>query len=144
MNFSVLSSLQLRAVIHIYLSINNCVTLAITRPGVQQCKAQGLVLSSSGSDSGSQALRHPGTQAHSGSDSGSVSQNNEHVPRNEISRKRIHSDSEETDGPLRKKIKDSRDENAEFIAQAIECNYEGVDDLRRELEQGLKTIKQKA
>ena len=87
-----------------------------------------------------QAHSGSGTQAHSGS----VSQNNEHVPRNEISRKRIHSDSEETDGPLRKKIKDSRDENAEFIAQAIECNYEGVDDLRRELEQGLKTIKQKA
>ena len=73
-----------------------------------------------------------------------VSQNSGHVPRNEISRKRIHSDSEETDGPLRKKIKDSRDENAEFIAQAMECNYEGVDELRRELKQGLKTIKQVA
>ena len=36
------------------------------------------------------------------------------------------------------------DENAEFIAQAMECNYEGVDELRRELEQGLKTIKQEA
>ena len=36
------------------------------------------------------------------------------------------------------------DENAEFIAQAMEYNYEGVDDLRRELEQGLKTIKQEA
>ena len=43
-----------------------------------------------------------------------------------------------------KKIIDSRDENAEFIAQAMECNYEGVDELRRELEQGLKTIKQEA
>ena len=27
------------------------------------------------------------------------------------------------------------DENAEFIAQAMEGNYEGVDELRRELEQ---------
>ena len=80
------------------------------------------------------------TQAHSGSDSGSVSQNNEHVPRNEISRKRIHSNSEETDGSLRKKIKDSREENAEFIAQAMECNYEGVDELRRELEKVLKQL----
>ena len=26
----------------------------------------------------------------------------------------------------------------------MECNYEGVDELRRELEQGLKTIKQEA
>ena len=43
-----------------------------------------------------------------------------------------------------KKIIDSRDENAEFIAQAMECNYEGVEELRRELEQGLKTTKQEA
>ena len=71
-------------------------------------------------------------------------QNNEHETRNEISRKRIHSDLEETDGPLRKKVKYSQDENAEFIAQAMECNYEGVDELRRELKQGLKTIKQVA
>ena len=26
----------------------------------------------------------------------------------------------------------------------MECNYEGVDELQRELEQGLKTIKQEA
>ena len=39
-----------------------------------------------------------------------------------------------SDGPLRKKIKDSRNET-EFIAQAMECNYEGVDELLRELEQ---------
>ena len=26
----------------------------------------------------------------------------------------------------------------------MECNYEGVDELRRDLEQGLKTIKQEA
>ena len=36
------------------------------------------------------------------------------------------------------------DGNAEFIAQGMECKYEGVDELRRELEQGLKTIKQEA